>query len=403
MERPNSVSPRQPALRRVITFWPLFFYGLGVIVGAGIYVALGEVIARANAAAPLSFLLAGICAALTGVCYAELAGRYPEAAGAAAYVKKAYSSDILGIAVGLATTVAAAVSAAAIAQGAVSYVDDVILIPQTLAVAFLIISFGVLSAYGVKASVSIAAILGALELVGLFAATGMGLYRANSIDLAHIFFLRDYNWSGVIGGAFIAFFAYIGFETLANLAEEVERPEKTVPLAILASVALSLFLYVAVSISAVVGGATADSPLASLFKGNYAVAFSIIVFFTISNGTLVQINMLSRLFYGMAHLGELPKAFASINQRTATPILATATATMIILVASMLLDFKSLLTIVNYLTLAVFIAVDCALLKLKLSNQPTSSFQVPLVVPLAAVIMSIAIVLNETLIGFNLL
>ena len=152
-----------------------------------------------------------------------------------------------------------------------------------------------------------------------------------------------------------------------------------------------------------VGGATGDSPLASLFKDNYALAFSIIVFFTISNGTLVQINMLSRLFYGMAHLGELPKVFASINERTATPILATATATTIILIASMLLDFKSLLTIVNYLTLAVFIAVDCALLKLKLSKQPTSSFQVPLVVPLAAAIMSIAMVLNETLIGFNLL
>ena len=144
----NSAHHRPPALRRVLTFWPLFFYGLGVIVGAGIYVALGEVISRAHGAAPLSFLLAGICAALTGVCYAELAGRYPEAAGAAAYVKKAFSSDILGVSVGLATTVAPAVSAAAIAQGAVSYIDDLIPVPQTLGVAFLIISFGVLSAWG---------------------------------------------------------------------------------------------------------------------------------------------------------------------------------------------------------------------------------------------------------------
>ena len=76
------------ALRRVLTFWPLLFYGLSVIVGAGIYVAIGAVIGRAGAAAPLSFLLAGIAAAATGLCYAELANRFPEASGAVSYVKQ---------------------------------------------------------------------------------------------------------------------------------------------------------------------------------------------------------------------------------------------------------------------------------------------------------------------------
>ena len=254
-----------------------------------------------------------------------------------------------------------------------------------------------------KASVSIAAVLGALELVGLFAATGMGLYRADSLDLTQIFFLNEYSWGGVVGGAFIAFFAYIGFETLANLAEEVENPQKTVPAAILASVVLSLILYIAVSISAVAGSATGDSPLASLFRGHSAAAFSVIVFFTISNGTLVQINMLSRLFYGMAHLGELPKVFATINEKTATPILTTAVATAIILITSVFLDFRALLTIVNYLTLVVFIAVDCALLKLKLSNEPTTAFQVPTFVPMAAAVLSIGMILNEAIVGFGLL
>ena len=87
--------PPNAALRRVITFWPLVFNGLGVIVGAGIYVAMGAVIARAGDAAPLSFLLAGIPAVLTGLCYAELAGRYPEASGSVAYVRHAFGSDRL--------------------------------------------------------------------------------------------------------------------------------------------------------------------------------------------------------------------------------------------------------------------------------------------------------------------
>ena len=231
----------------------------------------------------------------------------------------------------------------------------------------------------------------------------MGLYRAESLDLTQVFLLNEYTWRGVVGGAFIAFFAYIGFETLANLAEEVENAQQTVPAAILASVALSLFLYIAASISAVIGGAMGDSPLASLFRGHYAAAFSVVVFFTISNGTLVQINMLARLFYGMAHLGELPKVFATINEKTGTPIIATAVATAIILITSVFLDFKALLTIVNYLTLAVFIAVDIALLKLKFSNEPTNAFQVPAFVPLAAAVLSIGMILNEAIVGIGLL
>lgn len=383
-------------LRRVLTFWPLLFYGLGVIIGAGIYVALGEVIARAGYAAPLSFLIAGICAALSGLCYAELAGRYPEAAGAAAYVQKAFRSNAPGLAVGAATTIAAAVSAAAIAHGAVSYVGDLLPVPPVVAVALLIVSFGVLSSYGVAASVNVAALLGALELLGLVAAFGMGLYRA---DLAALGGLSGaaalVGWSGIAEGAFIAFFAYVGFETLANMAEEVEQPEKTVPRTILAAVAISLIVYSAVSLSAVLGGATAQNPLASLFKGHWALAFSVVVFFTIANGTLVQINMLSRLFYGMANLGELPNALARVEPRTGTPIRATILATVIILLASVFLDFKTLLAIVNFLTFGIFIAVDLALMRLQREPAPGNAFRAPRWVPPLAVILSAGMMAAE--------
>jgi amino acid transporter len=383
-------------LRRVLTFWPLLFYGLGVIVGAGIYVALGEVIARAGSAAPLSFLIAGICAALSGLCYAELAGRYPEAAGATAYVQKAFGSNALGLFVGAATTIAAAVSAAAIAHGAVSYIDEFLPLPPTLVAVLLIVSFGALSSYGVRASVSIAAMLGALELLGLLAAFGMGMYRADYGSLSGRYdsgFLD--NWGGVAKGAFIAFFAYVGFETLANMAEEVKEPEKTVPRTILAAVAMSLVIYFAVSLSVVLGGATGENPLSSLFEGHWALAFSILVFFTIANGTLVQINMLSRLFYGMANLGELPKALAHVNRKTGTPIHATVLTTAIILVASVFLDFKTLLTIVNYLTLGIFIMVDLALMRLQGKPEQKNLFRVPRWIPPLAVILSATMILAE--------
>lgn len=386
---------RNDQLRRVLTFWPLLFYGLGVIIGAGIYVALGEVIFRAGSAAPLSFLIAGICAALTGLCYAELAARYPEAAGAAAYVQKAFNSEAMGLVVGAATTIAVAVSAAAIAHGAASYVDELLPLSQEFIVGLLIISFGILSCYGVKASVSVAAILGALELIGLAAAFGMGLYRSEEISVGQFDAHALTNFSGIVAGAFVAFFAYVGFETLANMAEEVRDPERTVPQTILVSVGISLLVYFAVSVSVVLGGAVGDSPLASLFKGHWAVLFSLLVFFTIANGTLVQVNMLSRLFYGMAKLGDLPKWLGTVNRRTGTPIQATILATVIILIASMAFNFKTLLTIVNFLTLGIFIAVDLALLKLNAQKASTTAFHVPLWIPPLAIALSFGMIVAE--------
>lgn len=391
--RTNNI--RNDQLRRVLTFWPLLFYGLGVIIGTGIYVALGEVIFRAGSAAPLSFLIAGICAALTGLCYAELAARYPEAAGAAAYVQKAFNSEAMGLVVGAATTIAVAVSAAAIAHGAASYVDELLPLSQEFIVGLLIISFGILSCYGVKASVSVAAILGALELIGLAAAFGMGLYRSEEISVGQFDAHALTNFSGIVAGAFVAFFAYVGFETLANMAEEVRDPERTVPQTILVSVGISLLVYFAVSVSVVLGGAVGDSPLASLFKGHWAVLFSLLVFFTIANGTLVQVNMLSRLFYGMAKLGDLPKWLGTVNRRTGTPIQATILATVIILIASMAFNFKTLLTIVNFLTLGIFIAVDLALLKLNAQKASTTAFHVPLWIPPLAIALSFGMIVAE--------
>src|SRR5690242_18516953 len=106
------MSDTEPRLRRILTFWPLLLYGLGVIIGAGIYVAIGSVIARAGDAAPVSFLLAGITAAMTGLCYAELASRFPEAAGSVAYVRHGFGSAALAKLTGLTVTVTVAISTA---------------------------------------------------------------------------------------------------------------------------------------------------------------------------------------------------------------------------------------------------------------------------------------------------
>lgn len=388
-----------PSLRRALAFWPLLFYGIGLIVGAGIYVALGEVVARAGAAAPFSFLLAGIAAGFTGLCYAALASRYPEAAGAAAYAKHGFASDRVAQATGVAVTLATAISAASIAHGAAQYLGLLLPLPGPALVAALVAGFTLVAALGVRESVGLAAVVGALEILGLFAAIAAGLgAQEDGPGAAAMLPEGIVGWQGALAGAFIAFFAFIGFETLANLAEETKDPAVTLPRGILAAIGISSLLYIAVAAAAVLGGTGAGNPLLGLFEGRNAVLFALVGFLAIANGVLVEIVMLSRLFYGMARRRQLPAALAAVAPRTRTPVRATLLAGAIVLAAALLLPFDRLIVLANALTLAVFVVVDLALLKVQRRGEAVpGSFDVPRWVPPLAAALALALLLSELL------
>lgn len=390
-------SESQSGLRRVLTLWPLVFYGLGVIVGAGIYVAIGEVIARAGDAAPLSFLLAGIAAAATGLCYAELASRMPEAGGAATYVAAGFGSPLAGRLVGAAITAATAVSAASIAHGAVHYLAVLVPVPEPALIALVIVGFTAVAAIGVRESVGIAATIGALEIAGLVVATAAGLLAAPEFHFAGMVPHDGAAWRGTAAGAFIAFFAFIGFETLANMAEEVKEPRRTVPLGIVGAVAASMVLYVAVAAAAVLGDAAAGMPLLGLFGGGGATVFAMVGFLAVANGVLVEIVMLARLFYGMARKGQLPAWLGRVNARTRTPVEATLLVGAIALAAALLVPFERLLVLADALTLGVFAAVDLALWRLQRGAAAAGSFRVPHWLPPAAALLALALIAAEFL------
>lgn len=375
----------QPAgeLRRVITLWPLALYGLGVIVGAGIYVAIGAVIARASAGAPLSFLIAGVAALLTGLCYAELGARYPEAAGAAVYVRQAFGSDRLAQLIGLLTTIAVAISTASIAGGTVRYLQELLALSAALMLTVVIVGFSLIAAIGVRSSVWLAALIGSIEIGGLLVAIGVGLPSADLANLPRLIPGTE-AWAGIMGGAFIAFFAYIGFETMANMAEEVREPARNLPRSIIIAVAASLALYVAVAAVTVLNQHGGEVPLLGLFEGRSAAVFALLGAVAISNGVLVQIVMLARLFYGMAKRGQLPSALGRVNQRTRTPILATAVAGTIVLATALALPFEQLIAIANAITLVIFVAVDLALWRIQRRGEPGRRIAPSWLPPLAA-------------------
>jgi amino acid transporter len=386
----------QPQLRRVLTFWPLLLYGLGVIVGAGIYVAIGTVIGRARDAAPVAFLVAGVTAAMTGLCYAELASRFPEAAGSVVYVKHGLGSMALSILSGFAVTVAVAISAASIARGAISYLAELLPWPPWLLLLLLILTCTAIAAYGVKQSVWLAATLGIIEIGGLIAATVVGLLVAPELHLRSMLPADIAAWRGTFAGAFIAFFAFIGFETLANMAEETKDPDRTVPLGILGAVTASIILYVAVAAAAVLSDGTPDRPLLDIFSGAGTWLFAAIGFLAVGNGALVQIVMLSRLFYGMACNEQLPTPFGRVNVWTGTPLPATMLAGCIVMIAAIVVSFEQLLVLSNLLTLAIFVLVDLALWRLKLIGGPISpGFSAPVWAPPAAAILAVSLMLTE--------
>ena len=388
----------QPQLRRVLTFWPLLLYGLGVIVGAGIYVAIGTVIARAGDAAPVAFLVAGITAAMTGLCYAELASRFPEAAGSVVYVKHGFGSTVLSSLTGLGVAIAVAISAASIARGAIDYLAELLAWPHWCLLLLLIVTCTAIAAYGVKQSVWLAAALGTMEIGGLIAAMVVGLLVAPELHVRSMLPADIAAWRGTVAGAFIAFFAFIGFETLANLAEETKDPDRTVPLGILGAIAASIMLYVAVAAAAVLSHSTPDRPLLDMFSSVGIRLFAAIGFLAVGNGALVQIVMLSRLFYGMACNDQLPALFGRVNPRTGTPLPATMLAGCIVTIAAIVVSFEQLLVLSNLLTLAIFVLVDLALWRLKLIGGLVSpGFSAPAWVPPVAAVLAAGLMLTELL------
>lgn len=385
-------------LHRVITLWPLLFNGLGVIVGAGIYVAIGAVIKRAGDASPLSFLLAGIPAGLTGLCYAELAGRFPEASGSVAYVRHGFGSQRLAQLTGAAMTFAVAISAASIALGAVHYLAALVPLPPALMVVLLVGGFTGIAMYGVGTGVRLAAAMGVIEIAGLVAATVAGLVTIPPGHAVAWVPLSLIGWQGAFAGAFIAFFAFIGFETMVNLAEEVKTPQRTLPLAILGAVGASLVLYIAVASAVVLADSPVGNPLLGLFDDKGAQLFAAVASIAVANGVLVQIIMLARMFYGMAGNAQLPAVLRRVDPRTGSPRHATLLAGGIILAVALMVPFERLLAVTNTVALGVFTLVNLALWRVQ-RRAPAGPgvFTVSRWVPPAAALSALALLGAEIL------
>lgn len=377
-------------LKRRIGLGLLTAYGVGVMVGAGIYVLTGAVAGQAGVWAPWSFLLAGVIAAPTALSYAEFSTRVPEAAGEAAYVRQGFGSEALSILVGLAIVVAGSISAAAVLRGGAGYLLGLIDLPLAL----VLVAMGVLlvgvAIFGVLESLGLAAVFTAIELVGLALVVWAG---ASSEPVAAV--AQAVPYAGIGAGAILAFFAFIGFEDIVNMAEEVKNPSRTLPRAILASLVITSLLYAVVSWAAVravpadvLSGS--EQPLALVWSqatGGSGRFLSAIAVFAALNGVLAQIVMASRVLFGLGKSGGSLAVFRKSHPRFGTPVLASLCVGTAVVLGALLLPVAVLAEMTSTVLLAVFVLVNAALIVVK-QRGGAGPFEVPLWVPYAGLLMA---------------
>jgi APA family basic amino acid/polyamine antiporter len=396
--KPNS----GPGLKRALTLPLLTLYGLGATIGAGIYVLIGVTAGKAGIYAPVSFLIAGGVVAFTGLSYCELATRYPVSAGEAEYVRQGFNSERLSLLVGLMVAVSGVVSSAAISIGAAAYVSSFIPLDPELLTILIILVLGVAATWGIVQSITVAAIFTVIEIGGLGLVVWFAVADNPGIasDLPSLVPPADMAvWAGIGSASLLAFFAFVGFEDMANVAEEVRNPARTLPLGIILTLVIAVVIYLAV-VSVVVLSVpmdvlvTSDAPLALIFERrgeSMDLAFDIIASIATVNGVLIQMIMASRVLYGMAARGRLPRALARVNPVTSTPVVATALVVAIILVLAVFLPIGGLAETTSRIVLVVFVFINIALIRLKLSRNPpgTGVYEVGLWIPVLGCLSSV--------------
>ena len=401
-----------PTLKRSLGLPLLTLYGLGTILGAGIYVLIGEVAGSAGTAAPSAFLLASILAGLSAFSYAELASRLPKSAGEAAYMAAGFSRPTLTAAVGWCVVSIGVVSAATMSRGFVGYLAVFTDWPSHLVLVLIVGALGAVAAWGISQSAAMAAAVtlievGGLVLVCLAARNAITLIPARWPELLPQ--AETASLLGVVSGAIVAFYAFVGFEDMVNVAEEVKKPRTTLPHAIVIALATSTLLYFVVATIAVLSLpperlAASEAPLAVIMEsqGLAPEIIAAISLLAVLNGALVQIIMAARVLYGLAGENLAPRAFARIDPRTRTPLIGTAVLTLAIMLFALLFSLGELARLTSLLTLAIFALANAALWRLKRSTTATPAFEVPLGVPIAGTVLCGGMVCYQAAVFFAL-
>lgn len=374
------------ALQREMNLTGLVFYGTGTILGAGIFVVIGEVLGKAESATPLAYALAGLVAVFTALSFAEIGARIPTAAGAIDYLKGAFGDRFhLPAIVGWLLIVANVVSGATITTGFVSYLQSFVPISNWLATIGLVLVVGFISIAGMKQAawfMSLTTFVGLATLLTILWLTRDGLFAWPGMLIEGDMLGQEGSgtFAMVFAGAFLALYSFIGFGDMAQTAEELKRPKRNLPLGIVITIILvfSFYLLIAMALSGledIAGIADADAPLvhaATRSTDFPALPLALASLLVIINGSLTQIVAASRLLMdlGRDKRGGVPRQLGKVNERTDTPVRATLIVLVIALALALFIPLGTLAAGTSFAILLVFALVNLALWRLKRQSQP---------------------------------
>lgn len=360
-------------LRRHMGLFSTTMYGVGIILGAGIYVLVGSAAAEAGNSVWMSFLLGMAVSTLSGLSYAELASLYPKAAAEYAFVKSAFRNNFLASTVGWLTVFVSIIAASTVALGFGGYLTEFVQIPIIVSAMVLIVGLSIVNFLGIRESSTLNIAFTLVEVAGLGIVIYLGFF---SDHLQHVnYFEMPFGIQGVFSGFVLIFFAFIGFEDIVNISEETKNPRRIIPKAIFFSVLISGILYILVSLASIqimpwndLGKSIA--PLADVtgkvLGVNGTALLSAIALFATTNTVLIILLSGSRMLYGLSSHGSLDNMFSKIHFKTKTPWVAIIA----IMMASILfVTIGNILTVANitvFLLVVVYSMVNLSVIVLRL-------------------------------------
>ncbi len=390
-------------LKRSLSLWQVTFMSVGIILGAGIYVILGEAAGLSGNAIWISFIIAAVVAALTALSYAELSSRFPKAGAEYVYVEHSFGTRAAWLVAWL-LLAGSVIGGATVAMGFAQYFSAMFDTPIISVALVMLGVIGIILIVGVRETASLTILFTVIEMAGLIIVVLIGIPAMGSVD----YLAAANGLKGVIEAGVLIFFGYLGFEGIARLAEETRDPERTIPKAILYSMLITTVIYILVGIAAVSVVpwqelSTAEAPLAlvaqRVFGDQSFLALSVIALFSTFNTALMMLLTGSRLVYGIAKQEAIPKVFTAVGKRK-TPWVAIV----LIVIASMLFlflgDLKTIANLTNFTVFAVFIVVNGSVIFFRYKQPVSTGFTVPLnvgrfpVIPFLGILTSLFMIAN---------
>jgi basic amino acid/polyamine antiporter, APA family len=392
------------SLQRVFNLQTLVIYGVGDILGAGIYAVVGKIAGLSGTLVWASFLVAMTVAALTALSYAELGSRAPQSGGVACFVHRAFRIDWLSIVVGWSMFCTCLVSMAILSKAFAGYFNAFVpVVPDWLVVLVMFAALTFVNFRGMQESSALNIVCTTMEVSGLIIVilAAIAFVSGGGTVAATVPASAPVGWVAVIQGAALAFYAFIGFEDIVNVSEEVKNPERNVPRAIIFSLAIAAVIYVLVSwlatqVLSPEQLSSSKAPLVDVVRQaqpNFPLLiFSVIPLFAVLNTALLNFVTASRLLFGMSREGLLPAWLGKLHARRATPYRTF----LVILPISISLALSSSLQFLAGTTatliLAMFALVNLSLLIIKRRELGFSGFQVPALIPGLALISNLVLI-----------